>query len=97
MERQLLTKRNGKLTNLKTERNSCRVPPLFRRNIKTFSKSNGGQSSNKNHFRTSQISEETKNISSMTVLFEERDNFDFTYKRNWKITEKTKNVSIRED
>ena len=31
----------------------------------------------------------------MTVPFKERDNFYFTYKRDWKITEKTKNFSVR--
>ena len=32
----------------------------------------------------------------MTVPFEERDDFDFTYKRDWEITEQTKNVSVQE-
>ena len=41
------------------------------------------------------ISVEKKDISSMTVPLEERDNFDFTYKRDWEITGKTKNVSGR--
>ena len=41
------------------------------------------------------ISAEKKDISSMTVPFEEQDNFDFTYKREWEITEKPKNVSVR--
>ena len=31
----------------------------------------------------------------MTVPLEERDDFDFTFKRDWEITEKTKNVSVR--
>ena len=31
----------------------------------------------------------------MTVPFEEQGNFDFTYKRDWEITEKIKNVSVR--
>ena len=31
----------------------------------------------------------------MTVPFKERDNFYFTYKRDWEITEKTKNFSVR--
>ena len=38
---------------------------------------------------------EKKDISSMTVPLEERDDFDFTFKRDWEITEKTKNVSVR--
>ena len=42
------------------------------------------------------ISEEKKDISSMTVPFDEQDNFDFTFKRDWETTEKTKNVSARE-
>ena len=37
---------------------------------------------------------EKKDISSMTVPLEERDNFDFTYKWDWEITEKTENVSV---
>ena len=41
------------------------------------------------------ISAEKKDISSMTVPFEEQDNFDFTYKREWENTEKPKNVSVR--
>ena len=41
------------------------------------------------------ISAEKKDISSMTVPFEEQNNFDFTYKREWEITEKPKNVSVR--
>ena len=41
------------------------------------------------------ISVEKKDISSMTVPLEERDNFDFTYERDWEITGKTKNVSGR--
>ena len=41
------------------------------------------------------ISAEKTGISSMTAAFEERDNFDFTYKRDWEITEKPKNVSVR--
>ena len=41
------------------------------------------------------ISEEKKDISSMTVPFDEQDNFDFTFKRDWETTEKTKNVSAR--
>ena len=36
-------------------------------------------------------------ISSMTVTLEERNDFGFTFKWNWEITEKTKNVSVRED
>ena len=32
----------------------------------------------------------------MTVPFEERDDFDFTYKRDWEVTEQTKNVSVQE-
>ena len=32
----------------------------------------------------------------MTVPFDEQDNFDFTFKRDWETTEKTKNVSARE-
>ena len=39
------------------------------------------------------ISVEKKDISCMTVPLEEWDNFDFTYERDWGITEKTKNVS----
>ena len=31
----------------------------------------------------------------MTVPSEERDDFDFTFKRDWEITEKTKNVAVR--
>ena len=31
----------------------------------------------------------------MTVPLEQQDYFDFTYKRDWKITEKTKNISVR--
>ena len=42
------------------------------------------------------ISAEKKEISSMTVPFEERDDFDFTYKRDWEVTEQTKNVSVQE-
>ena len=38
---------------------------------------------------------EKKDISSITVPLEERDDFDFTFKRDWEITEKTKNVSVR--
>ena len=41
------------------------------------------------------ISAKKKDISSMTVPFKEHDNFDFIYKRDWEITEKTKNVSVR--
>ena len=72
--------------------------PLFRRNIETFCRSNEGHCSYKNQFRTSKsvISAEKKDISSMTVPLEEQDNFDFTYKRDWEITEKAKNVSVRE-
>ena len=38
------------------------------------------------------ISVEKKGISSMTVPLEEQGTFDFTYKRDWEIAEKTKNV-----
>ena len=38
------------------------------------------------------ISVEKKDISSMTVPLEERGNFDFSYKRDWEIIEKTKNM-----
>ena len=31
----------------------------------------------------------------MTVPLKERDYFDFTFKRDWEITEKTNNVSAR--
>ena len=31
----------------------------------------------------------------MTVQFEEQGNLDFTYKRDWEITEKIKKVSVR--
>ena len=31
----------------------------------------------------------------MIVPFEEQGNLDFTYKRDWEITEKIKNVSVR--
>ena len=31
----------------------------------------------------------------MAVPFEEREFFDSTYKRDWEITEETKNVSVR--
>ena len=41
------------------------------------------------------ISVEKKGISSMTVPLEERENFHFTYKRDWEITETTTNVSVR--
>ena len=41
------------------------------------------------------IPAEKKDISSVTVPLEERDDFDFTFKRDWEITEKTKNVSVR--
>ena len=46
-------------------------------------------------YQKSVISAEKKDISSMTVPLEERDNFDFTYKRDWEITKKTKNVSVQ--
>ena len=38
---------------------------------------------------------EKKDIFSITVPFEKQYNFDFTYKRVWEITEKTKNVSVQ--
>ena len=41
------------------------------------------------------ISAEKKDISSLTVPFEKQDSFNFTYKRDWEITEKTKNVPVR--
>ena len=41
----------------------------------------------------SAIPVEKKDISSMTVPLKERDDFDFTFKRDWEITEKTKYVS----
>lgn len=41
------------------------------------------------------ISVEKKDISSITVPLEEQDSFEFTYKRDYDITEKTKNVSVR--
>ena len=41
------------------------------------------------------ISAGKKGISSMTVPFKDQDNFEFTYKRDWEVTEKTKNVSVR--
>ena len=71
--------------------------PIFRRNSETFSKSNEGQSSYKisSEHQKSVISAEKNNISNMTVPFKERDNFYFTYKRDWEITEKTKNFSVR--
>lgn len=31
----------------------------------------------------------------MTVPLKEWDNFDFTYERDWEITEKIKNVSLQ--
>ena len=46
-------------------------------------------------YQKSVISAEKKDISSITVPLEERDNFDFTYKRDWEITEKTKSISVR--
>ena len=33
----------------------------------------------------------------MTIPLEERENFGFTYKRDWEIIKKTKNTSVRED
>ena len=41
----------------------------------------------------SAIQVEKKDISGMTVRLEERDNFDFTYEKDWEITGKTKIVS----
>ena len=46
-------------------------------------------------YQKSVIPAEKKDISSMTVPSEERDDFDFTFKRDWEITEKTKNVAVR--
>ena len=43
----------------------------------------------------SAISAKKKDIASLAVTFEERETFDFTYKRDWEITGETKNVSIR--
>ena len=40
------------------------------------------------------ISAEKKDISSLTVSFEKQDSFNFTYKKDWEITEKTKNVPV---
>ena len=70
---------------------------IFRRNIETFSKSNEGQSSYKinSEHQIHVISAEKKDISSLTVPFEKQDSFNFTYKRDWEITEKTKNVPVR--
>ena len=70
---------------------------IFRRNIETFSKSNEGQSSYKinSEHQIYVISAEKKDISSLTVPFEKQDSFNFTYKRDWEITEKTKNVPVR--
>ena len=96
-ERQLLTKRNGKVTNLRTERNTFRMPPFSEETLKP------SVNRTKDKVPTEIISEhqkyvisaEKKDISSMTVPFEEQGNFDFTYKRDWEITEKIKNVSVR--
>ena len=70
---------------------------IFRRNIETFSKSNEGQSSYKinSEHQIYVISAEKKDISSLTVPFEKQDSFNFTYKKDWEITEKTKNVPVR--
>ena len=70
---------------------------IFRKNIETFSKSNEGQCSYKinSEHQIYVISAEKKDISSPTVPFEKQDSFNFTYKKDWEITEKTKNVPVR--
>ena len=90
-------KRKREANKLKYRKKQFRNVFLFRRNIKTFSKSSEGQSSYRviSEHQKYVISAEKKDISSMTVPFEEQDNFDFTYKREWEITEKPKNVSVR--
>ena len=90
-------KKKREANKLKDRKKKFRNASLFRRKIETFSKSSEGQSSYRNISEHEKyvISAEKKNIFNMTVPFEEQGNFDFTYKRDWEITEKIKNVSVR--
>ena len=87
----------NKLKDRKKQFWKCPPPPpplplsLFRRNIETFGYSDEGQGVptkiNSKH-QKSVIPAEKKDISSITIPLEERDDFDFMFKRDWEITEK---------
>ena len=90
-------KKKGKLTNLRTERNSFGMPPFSEETLKLSANQTKDKVPTKisSEHQTSLISAKKKDISSVTVPLEEQDNFNFTNKRDWEITEKTKNISVR--
>ena len=91
-------KQKRKANKLKDRQKQFRNAPVFRRNIETFNKSNEGKSSYKNQFRTSKICyfcwKEGHFQYDCPI---KRDNFDFTYKRDWKSQKKLKTFQYGED
>ena len=91
------SKKKWEANKLKDKKNSFGMSPFSEETLKPSVNQTKDKAPTKisSEHQKSVITAEEKDISSMTVPLEERNNFDLTYRRDWEITGKTKNVSVR--